>query len=94
MMKMPYVFRISLSLIVVGGIGGQILQAQSAAPVPSAQAAAYRARCPGMGGPREIASVGDKVRFYDAYVRRSISEFVGLPSGCKHRLDTETLQRR
>lgn len=80
---MQLVFKISAGLLCLAAVGGQIIQQQRAAPGSAAKAVECRASCPEMGGPATIKTVGQEVRFYDAYVIRLITGSVGLTSGCR-----------
>ena len=82
---MPFVFKVSAILLVLALVAGQSWQLQAVAPGSDAYAATVRASCPEMGGPRKIETVGQKIRFYDAYMIRLIGGRVGLNSGCANR---------
>ncbi len=80
---MPYVFRFSAVLLVLAIAGGQYWQLKAAAPGSDSYAATVRASCPAMGGPRKVETMGQKVRFYDAYMICIIGGWAGFSSGCR-----------
>ncbi|AXK43865.1 hypothetical protein DVR09_15535 (plasmid) [Erythrobacter aureus] len=79
---MPFVFKISLALLIASLVGGQAWQHQDAAPGWDADASALRAECPAMGGPEKIDTLGDVVRLYDAYAIRLVGGAIGFNDGC------------
>ncbi len=79
---MPFVFKISLSLVLASLLGGQAIQQQAAEPGFNAYADAVRAECPAMGGPKKIVTLGDKISFYDAYAIRLVGGAIGFNDGC------------
>lgn len=79
---MPFVFKTSTALLVLALVGGQSWQQLAAAPGANADANTFRVECPGMSGPKEIKTLGQIVRFYDAYAIRQFSGKIGLNGGC------------
>lgn len=80
---MPFVFKFSGSLLLLAALAGQYWQLKPVGPDFAASAAEIRAGCPTMAGPRKVETLGDKVKFYDAYATRLIGGQLGLTSGCQ-----------
>lgn len=63
-------------------MAGQFWQQMPAAPGANAYADTYRVVCPGMNGPKKVETLGQMVRFYDAYALRQLGGKIGINNGC------------
>lgn len=80
---MPFVFKVSVFLLLAALLAGQAWQLTAAAPGAEAASAAYRAECPAIADHAPIVTKGDSVRFYDAYAIASLGDLTGLYTGCR-----------
>jgi hypothetical protein len=79
---MPFVFKFSTGLLVLALIAGQFWQQQAAPAWANAYADTYRVGCPSLEGPKKVETLGQFVRFFDAYAVRQIGGKIGINGGC------------